>query len=374
MDVPCSLYVHIPFCRQRCHYCHFDIKVFHPSNKKRDSTIQSYIDSLIVELAFYAQTMGRRRLLSVYFGGGTPSYLSDGQLGQLVEAIRSYFPVEETAEWTLEMNPEDVQPGCASRLRELGFTRVSLGVQSFETKVLQAVKRNHSPEQAIAALRELKGFRHGVSMDLILGLPHQNLDLVRRDLQKWAEFSTEHLSLYLLERDIPTSLDRYKGPIPSEDDQARFYEETCEFLGRKGFNHYEISNFSKPGFESAHNLNYWRCGDYLGIGSAAHGRVGIDYWMNEPRVSDYVKNVEDNGNGVARKETWSSSTLANQELMQGMRLKEGIADSQLFPSQREALQERETLGLVSQVQGRWALTRRGRLLANEVFEVFLDEF
>ena len=333
--------------------------------------IEMYTSSVRHELEYYSGMAGERQLMSIYLGGGTPSFLSPGQLEDILSVVSNCFHIESNCEITMEVNPEDVVPGYSQTLKTLGVTRISLGVQSFQDSVLQAVRRNHTSEMARKALSELKGFQHGVSMDLILGLPNQSLGTIESDLNELGRFETEHLSLYLLERDLPVPLDKYQQIIPTEDDQADFYECVCFNLQTLGYDHYEISNFCKPGFASRHNLNYWLSGDYIGVGPAAHGRNGKTYWQNHPRVIDYCEAVKAFGHGRSNLETWDETRFESQRKIQAMRLLKGLHDENLTRVERAQFQDLMESGLLHRENETWKLTPKGLLLANEVFSVFI---
>jgi oxygen-independent coproporphyrinogen-3 oxidase len=334
----------------------------------------NYTDALLTELEFYGERT-HRPLTSIYFGGGTPSFLPRLQLKKIMNTVQKCFRFHSDCEITLEINPEDVDETTAPALRSMGVTRVSLGVQTFQDQCLRTVKRNHSSEMAVSALNHLTGgtnrFKHGISMDLMLGLPFQTMENVLRDLERWYTFKTEHLSIYLLERDIPVPLDTCKIPVPDGDTQADFYEMTRSFLEERGYNHYEISNFCMDGFESGHNLNYWEFGDYIGVGPAAHGRIGRIYWKNHPAVKNYINAVKNTGKGMIEQEKWTAERLDKERKMQGMRLSSGVSVEDLTFEESSQFEELARLKLVSRINGFWKLTGKGQLLANEVFEVFV---
>lgn len=335
---------------------------------------QSYTDALMTELECYAE-MTDRPLTSIYFGGGTPSFLPRLYLKNIMNTIKKCYRFHPDCEITLELNPEDVDKTTVPALRDMGVTRVSLGVQTFQDQCLQIVKRNHSVETAVSALNHLTGgadrFKHGISMDLMLGLPFQNMENILSDLERWYTFKTEHLSIYLLERDLPAPLDACKVPVPDGDTQADFYELTRGFLEERGYNHYEISNFCLDGFESGHNLNYWKFGDYIGVGPAAHGRIGRVYWKNHPAVKKYINAVRNTGKGLKEQEEWTAERSDKERKMQGMRLNSGVPEDELTREETGQFEELARLELVLRANGFWKLTRKGQLLANEVFEVFV---
>ena len=371
---PLALYIHVPFCRQRCSYCHFDIKVFHPGTQP-EPFFRAYLDCVRTELAHYGRLYGSRHLASVFYGGGTPSRLGAHHLATLHGLVCSQFSLEEDAEISVEVNPEDGERDLLKALLAMGVNRVSFGVQTFDPAGLKAINRPHTAERALAVIAAAPAFTKGTSLDLILGLPFQTASSLNTDLELIAQLAPQHLALYLLERDLPTPLDKTaRGlPIPDEDQQADFYEFVAEFLTQRGYRHYEISNFALPGFDCRHNLNYWRQGDYLGIGPAAHGRIGNRYFQNWPHLNAYRKAVEAQGHGQKQTETWSPGRLKAERLIQGLRLSQGVPLSEVSTELLPALEAHRQNGLVLLDDERLRLSLKGRLLANEVFQLFLEE-
>ncbi len=370
---PLALYIHVPFCRRRCAYCHFDIKVFHPKTEPAPY-YRIYLDSLVRELETRAAQYPDRPIASIYFGGGTPSRLTSAELERVQATIHKRFRMDSNCEISMEVNPEDASPSYLKALRSLGVNRVSFGVQTFDDAGLKAVNRPHGGRQALAALHAAPDFPRGISLDLMLGLPFQSRSSLDKDLDHVGALSPEHLSVYMLERDLPTPLD--KSPLlasaPDEDRQADFYERVVEKLAVLGYRSYEISNFSRPGYECRHNLAYWEGGDYLGVGPAAHGRVGPCYSANHPGLSAYANAVQRKGLGVSYEEQWQKARLRQELLLQGMRLRKGIEARRLKPAERDQFDSFLMRGLVAMDGDRLYLTTRGRLLANEVFQVFVD--
>jgi len=365
-----AIYIHVPFCRQRCAYCHFDIKVFHPRTDP-GPFIDGYLDAVCRELEHRGRMLDGRKVTSVFLGGGTPSRLPTGHLERLMSKMRRCFDLAEDAEISIEVNPEDVTPEYPASLLAMGFTRLSLGVQTFDDAGLTAVGRAHDHDRARAVLEQLPVFPHGRSIDLILGLPHQTRASLERDLETLLGYDLEHVSLYLLERDLPTPLDKRASMLPDDDAQADAYERVDAVLTGAGYEHYEISNFAKPGFSCRHNLVYWRSGDYLGIGPSACGRVGLRFQRNEAMLGDYRAAVAATGSGVAEEEVWSEERLRQERLVMGLRLSEGV------PIELVSEDELDALARIDQLWcrhgDRLRLTPAGRLLANEVFAVFISE-
>lgn len=369
-----GLYIHIPFCKQRCAYCHFDIKVFHPQT---DSQVfyKTYLESVSKEIETVSTEVGSRQIDTIFYGGGTPSRLGLEHLTSLHQKILTTFQISETCEVSMEVNPEDASPILLQGLHDLGINRLSLGIQTFEDDILTTLRRAHNRQQALQAIGQMPTFDKGLSLDLMLGLPGQTTASLQRDLDLITDIDPQHLALYMLERDLPTPIDKLaqQHRLPDEDQQADFYMQVSDFLISKGYEHYEISNFSKPGFACRHNLNYWLSGDYLGIGPAAHGRLGNTYIMNHGKLQDYVQAVKEQGHGQVHREVWTQERIHQEQFIQALRLTKGVQWALVSSKTRSALQPFIKHGLLVRQDEHLALSLKGRLLANEVFAVFLDE-
>ena len=281
-----SLYVHVPFCQTKCPYCDFN------TYQGIESLMSPFLDALLTEIATWARALNHPPVNTVFFGGGTPSYLPDGFLGRIMEAIGRGFPVCPDAEITIEANPGDLMsPDKAGSLLAQGINRISIGVQSLDNDLLNLLGRRHDADQAIGAFRTVSeaGFDN-VNMDLIYGLPRQSLDQWQDTLSRLAALEPAHISLYCLTVEEGTPLHRWveKGevPLPDPDLAADMYQYAREHLQDKGYHHYEISNWSRPGLASRHNLAYWRNVPYLGVGPGAHSCLGgYRFWdMDPPRA------------------------------------------------------------------------------------------
>ncbi len=366
-----SLYVHVPFCRKRCAYCHFAVKVLHPRSQPQ-AHHRRYLEALAVE----AGTRSKRAAPfdTVFLGGGTPSQLGLAGLARVLVIIRDQFELAPGCELNLEVNPEDADADFMAGLAALGFTRISFGVQSFHDPSLVAIGRGHSGAQAQATVARAPRFAHGLSFDLILGLPYQTEATLAQDLATILELDPDHVSLYMLERDLPTPLDKRSArlPMPSEDEQADYYEQVRETLGNAGYEHYEISNFAKPGKRCRHNLVYWQCGDYLGLGPGAVGRLGLDLFTNHEQLHPWSQAVAAQGHGLASHERWTENRLHQERLVQGMRLAEGVPQAWLDEALLARLVPCFEAGLLDWQAGRLRLSARGQLLGNEVFQRLID--
>ena len=277
-----GLYVHIPFCVSKCLYCDFY------SLPGRQSGVDSYIGAVLQEAHKYKGEAFR----TLFIGGGTPSLLGAEGLCRLMGGLRGTFRLDKLEEATIEANPESAGEGFFRAARSLGFTRVSIGVQSLDDAELKKSGRAHNAVQALGALRSAfeSGFTD-VSADIMIGLPGQTLETIKNTLHKIIETGVTHISAYCLsvEDGTPFASDP-PDDLPGDDEQAALYEFVREALGRSGFIHYEISNFALPGRECRHNLNYWRGGDYLGLGPAAASHIGGKRLKNVPDLDKYLAN------------------------------------------------------------------------------------
>jgi oxygen-independent coproporphyrinogen-3 oxidase len=350
-----GIYVQVPFCQTKCTYCNFHTGVV------ATARFGPYVEAVCREIREHRELLGASGVEwppgrlgrsgaaplqgtskwpneahsadTVYVGGGTPSLLDPAHLQNTLDAIQETFPGELT-EVTLEADPETVEAGKAAAWVGAGINRVSFGLQSFVDKELVAAGRMHRRAdiyRAVPILREA-GIRN-ISFDLIAGLPHQTKESWRQSLDELVGLAPEHVSVYLLEIDKGSRLGkellerggRYSArAVPSEDEMAEFYEMAQEVLGAAGYHHYEISNWAKPGFESKHNLKYWRREPYLGFGAGAHSFSGTERWANAHDAAGYVSAVQEGRLPVEQHETLTAESALEEELFLGLRQVDGI--------------------------------------------------
>ncbi|MFH1032004.1 MAG: radical SAM family heme chaperone HemW [Chloroflexota bacterium] len=276
-----GLYIHIPFCVKKCSYCDFY------SLAGGSELIESYIEAVLSECQGYVGASFQ----TLYLGGGTPSLLGAKNLRKLIYSLRQSLDLSELTEATIEINPESATLELLEAAREMGIDRVSVGVQSLSDYELESVGRVHRSAQAIGTIKRANdlGFR-AISADLIIGLPGQRWERLRTSLETLTELGIKHLSLYCLsvEPDTPLSTNP-PVDLPSDDEQVEIFDKARWFLVKRGFIHYEISNFSLPGQECLHNLNYWRGGEYLGLGPAAASHLKGKRFNNRPDLQAYLK-------------------------------------------------------------------------------------
>jgi oxygen-independent coproporphyrinogen-3 oxidase len=317
-----ALYIHIPFCRSICSYCDFYKMV------AKDSLKEKYIDYLLKEIQ--GKQSGFGDLKTIYVGGGTPSSLNLSLLERFLSGLRECVPSEKIEEFTIEANPNDITPDLLEILSKYGVNRISLGVQSFNERKLRVLKRGHSRKDVKKAMLLLKDYGFdNVSVDLIFGVGEEKYRIVRHDINLAIRYGAKHLSPYTLiveEKTILhklTSAGKFKEMNP--DREARFYSKIQWHLQKKGFSQYEISNFSKPGYECRHNLVYWNNEPYFGLGAGASGYLGNTRYTNVANLDSYFKGIDEKELALSEITTLSKIDQMNEELMLGLRKVEGIS-------------------------------------------------
>ena len=323
---PLALYIHWPFCLAKCPYCDFNSHV-------REAIPQArFAAALRAELAWEAGRLGRRRLGSIFFGGGTPSLMDPATVALLIEDARRLFAPAGDLEITLEANPTSVEAGRLAAFRQAGVNRVSLGVQSLQDEALRRLGRQHSAGQAIAALELARGLFPRISFDLIYARPGQSLADWRAELHQALSLAADHLSLYQLTIEPGTQFEALHRSgalvLPDDDTAAALYEATAEAAALFGLLPYEVSNYAVPAGESRHNLAYWRYADYAGIGPGAHGRVTLDGALLATRrhraPEPWAEQVERSGHGTTDERPVERIERAREMLLMGLRLSEGV--------------------------------------------------
>mgnify|MGYP000892591067 FL=1 len=316
-----GIYIHIPFCIQRCSYCNFFSVV-------SINLVNEVINAIIKELSIRKDYLKNEPVQTIYFGGGTPSLLTIQQIEKLLNTIYKNFPVEKNAEITFEANPDDLTKKYLFDLKEVGINRLSIGIQSFDNYKLKILNRRHNARQAHEAVREAQkaGFSN-ISIDLIYGLPFQSLDEWGADLDKAFSLSIQHLSAYGLTFEEKTLLSKQKEKkiIEPADEELmiKMYELLLEESSKKGFDAYEISNFSLPGFYSRHNSSYWNQTPYLGVGPSAHSYNGISRQWNVAAIQKYTEGILKNST-FYEQEILSLEDRYNEYVLLGLRTKNGI--------------------------------------------------
>ncbi|HPD59719.1 MAG TPA: radical SAM family heme chaperone HemW [Paludibacteraceae bacterium] len=316
-----GIYIHIPFCIQRCSYCNFFSVV-------SINLVNEVINAIIKELSIRKDYLKNEPVQTIYFGGGTPSLLTIQQIEKLLNTVYTNFPVEQNAEITFEANPDDLTKNYLFDLKKVGINRLSIGIQSFDDDKLKILNRRHNATQAHEAVREAQkaGFSN-ISIDLIYGLPFQSLDEWETDLDKAFSLSIQHLSAYGLTFEEKTLLSKQKEKkiIEPADEELmiKMYELLLEESSKKGFDAYEISNFSLPGFYSRHNSSYWNQTAYLGVGPSAHSYNGISRQWNVAAIQKYTEGILKNSS-FYEQEILSLEDRYNEYVLLGLRTKNGI--------------------------------------------------
>lgn len=366
-----AIYVHVPFCVRKCSYCDFN------AYSGMGDLAGAYVEAVLTEVSTAPEA--GRRVGSVFFGGGTPTYLAAEQLAGILGAIHARFQVLPGAEITAEANPTTVDAGRFAAMREAGFNRISVGVQAFDDRLLKAVEREHSAREAECAVAAARtaGFEN-VSIDLMFGLPGQSLADWEATLQRAIDLGMKHVSTYALTLEPGTRFERlHKGgrlQLPDEDTELTMYEGAIERLTSGGFEHYEVSNFARQGFQSRHNLVYWRNEEYLGFGPGAVSYVDGRRWMKERHPAAYVEKVRGGVDLTVESEQLDPVGALSETLIQGLRLREGVSVSRLRerlgvdPLERfgEAISRLTVLGHLEHVGDALRLTHKGLLFANDV--------
>ena len=370
---PLGIYAHFPFCSVRCTYCDF------PTVAGRDDRIETYLDALIAEI-HSSQPDAVGAADTIFLGGGTPSRMSPGQVARVLAAIRGRFEVTEDAEITLEGNPESLTVGALDGFRRAGVTRISIGVQSLDDAVLARVGRAHdahTASRAVAAAREA-GFS-AVSLDLIAGLPGENLSLWPDTLRRAAALAPDHVSVYLLESDKDTPLGRSirggRTRVADDDALATIYEQTVGVLDDAGFPLYEISNFAAAASRSRHNLKYWSDAPYVGFGLGAHGYVLGERRSNRRDLDGYLADLAAGASPVDWREPYDRDRRLAEALFLGLRVVEGVDlralgaryDANLTTRHAAAWERGAAAGLIAWDGPRVRLTPAGRVRSNELF-------
>jgi oxygen-independent coproporphyrinogen-3 oxidase len=366
-----GIYVHLPFCAHRCAYCSFVVTT--DLTRRR-----GYLAALEREMDLAAPEAARARFDTVYLGGGTPSLLSDGEIRSLLEALRARFAVVEGAETTLEANPEDVDRERLAQWRHGGVNRISLGVQSLVDGQLQAIERRHTAQRAREARSAAIEAGMRVSCDLILGIPGQTRESFLSDTREMAASGAGHLSIYILELDkaprLAADRERAPGLYLTDDGQASAYAEAAELLAAEGFEHYEISNWARPGERSRHNAKYWRREPTLGLGVSAHELWDETRRANPASLPEYLRQIEAGRRASALDRPVDAIERLRERILLSARTAEGISGSDLdawldrSPDRqlRSDWERWEIEGLLERRGDRFVLTERGFLVSNEV--------
>ena len=373
---PLSLYIHIPWCVRKCPYCDFN-----SHEARRDIPEQAYVDALIADLEQSVPRIWGRKIRSVFFGGGTPSLFSPDAIARILSNVRMLTPLEYEAEITLEANPGTVDIAHFQGYREAGVNRVSLGIQSFDNRYLQALGRIHDGKQALTAAEIALATFDAVNLDLMYALPGQSLDDALADLRQAIALGPAHLSCYHLTLEPNTPFHRTPPSLPDDDEAAAMQEAIEHLAAGHGYDHYETSAFARRGRRCRHNLNYWQFGDYLGIGAGAHSKLSyhdrITREVRHKHPNRYLENAVA-GRAVEREWMIAREELGFEFMMNALRLTQGV-EAGLFKQRtglelvqtRKALQLAMDRGLLVAQPDVIRPTALGQRFLNELLQLFL---
>ena len=358
-----SAYIHIPFCKSRCHYCSF----FSTINTELK---QEYINSLLNEINFYYEN---EPLQTLYFGGGTPSLLGIKDFQKILKILN----FSKNIELTIEINPDDAKYDYLKELYNLGINRLSFGCQTFDDEILKTINRRHSSEQIVKGYNNARqaGFEN-ISFDFIYGLPNQTIEGFEKDLQKASELGVEHISLYGLSIEKGCYFYKNRPDIPNDDKQADMYLMAVDLLKNYGYKHYEISNFAKSKHYSKHNMNYWQCGEYYGFGAAAHGYKSSIRYSNPSDLHKYIQTPTQH----EHEKFLTKNEMLEEEIFLGFRKMDGINVPMInekfginFEKKyRETLQKYQDLNLIIKTENGYKLSPNGVLVSNTILADFIE--
>jgi putative oxygen-independent coproporphyrinogen III oxidase len=357
-----GLYVHVPFCLTRCGYCDFN------TYAGLDHLSGRYADALLAEARMWSFEWAGVEFVSLFLGGGTPTTLPARTLTTLIRQLQALFGFSARSEVTSEANPDTVDERYLVAIRKAGVTRLSMGVQSFDPTVLEALERIHSPHSARIAFAAARraGF-DDVNLDLIYGADGETLESWDRTLRETVALRPEHVSCYALTIEPATPLGRKVGaglvPAPDPDVQAEMYELACHLLGAAGYEHYEVSNWARPGRRCVHNMGYWEGRAYLGLGAGAHSHREDRRWWNVRPPQQYVADVRSGRRPVGGEERLTEQERRLERLLLGFRVADGVPVEWLHHARAATFVSE---GLAERRGGRLAPTDRGMLLANEL--------
>lgn len=396
---PLGLYIHIPFCHAKCAYCDF-----YSLSGSGDALMQRYVDALLLQMEDYSHAARDYAVNTVFIGGGTPTTLPTGTMCDLLDGIRRYFNVTKNAEFTVEANPATVSQAALAKYRKKGVNRLSLGLQSANADELAALSRIHSTADFEASFSAARNAGFGnINVDIMYGIPLQTADSFSRTLDYVTALSPEHISVYGLKIEEGTPFARVRSTLmlPDEDTEADMYLDCISHLGVKGYRHYEISNFAKKGFECRHNLKYWNCEDYLGLGCASHSYfAGMRFSMKrdimrfiESMEADITKNVIPHENGTDMTEDKlreiqpidelyriSDRERIGEYIMLRLRLADGVSSTEFtsrFGINFDAVYGRRLKvyidnGFMRYDGDRYAFTPKGMYVSNYILSNILD--
>lgn len=385
---PLSLYIHFPWCEKKCPYCDFNSHQIKDLNSSLGAKVSQgfdevrYIKALITDLETELPHIWGRQVHSIFIGGGTPSLLSANGMNELLSAIRARLNLEPDCEITMEANPGSVETEKFAGFAKAGINRVSLGIQSFQDQQLKALGRIHNGEEAKRAIVIAMQHFKSVNLDLMFGLPNQTLDAAKADIETALSYKTPHLSFYNLTLEPNTYFASFPPKLPSEDVIDAIFEQNLALLKAAGYRRYEVSAYAQKDQECKHNLNYWRFGDYIGIGAGAHGKISfpdkITRQVRERHPETYMQEMETKGNALIESREISSKDLPFEFMLNTLRLTDGV-DTVTFSERTglplnavsKGLEEASKKGLLDLDPSKLKATEQGLRYLNNLQELFL---
>ena len=374
--MPFALYIHIPFCARRCGYC--DFNTYTIAELGGDESIEKqYVDALVKEIALARSIVGDQQVTTIFFGGGTPTLLPSSEIARILDAVQLQFRLSDDVEITTEANPDSVSAGSLGELRAAGINRISFGVQSTTPHVLQTLDRTHNPAQVpivVHAARDA-GFTH-ISVDLIYGTPGETIVEWEESVRSLLSLPIDHISAYSLIVEEGTKLGaqvrRGVLAMPDEDLNADKYIVADDLFTAAGFAWYEVSNWAKPGGACKHNEMYWKNNDWWGLGAGAHSHIDGVRWWNKKLPAAYIKELQDGSSPALAREILTDEERSFEELMLGIRTREGLPLSVVAHGAAAAALADGNLDVDQYEMGRVVLTRSGRLIADALLRAFSD--
>lgn len=369
-----GIYIHIPFCEQKCLYCDFTTMPY------QDKRIEEYFNLLIKEIELYNEDYFNYEVDTIYIGGGTPTYVNPIFIEKIVHSIFKKFNVRKNIEFTIEANPSSIDEFKIDKYLELGINRISLGVQSFNDKILKKIGRNHSSDDIFKDIEIIKklGFKN-ISLDLIMGLPGQTIDDIDFDLKEIGGISPNHISYYDLIIEKNTRFHKLyndkKIILPDENTNRNFYNKIIHNLSQYGLKQYEISNFAKEGYESKHNLKYWNIEEYISFGLSASGFFNNIRYNNEFRYKSYKNKIENSLKPINIEENLSIHDRIFEQIIMNMRLTKGVDTNLLYnkynfdiyEKNKKMIKEYIASGLIKELNNFLIFTEEGFNVSNRFF-------
>lgn len=369
-----SLYIHIPFCAKKCMYCDF------PSFCGKEHLMMQYAEALSAEIL---NSVKDKRINTIFVGGGTPTYLSLEAWKLIGESIGK-LQLEDNAEFTVECNPGTISEEKLLYFKKIGVNRLSIGLQSWQNKLLETIGRIHTTEDFLQSYNLARGLGFGnINVDIMFGLPNQSLEDLKVTIEQVVKIQPEHISCYslIIEEGTPFYSMNEKGrlSLPEEELEREMYTTACNMIDSYGYKQYEISNFAKPGYKCQHNLVYWQLDDYIGCGAAAHSYFQSIRYRNEANIEKYIQNMKQNNCGIVEKTNNSVKDNIEEFMFMGLRKIEGIDEleftrrfSKTIDSiYKNVIDKYEKLGLLKREKGRIFLTKKGIEISNTIMSEFL---